>query len=159
MARAILGKVVGAPGEKGEPGPRGPQGAAGIQGPQGPAGPAGEQGPQGIQGAKGDPGEKGERGIQGLQGPQGAPGPQGEKGDPACVNGKTPDAQGNITLTAADVGAAESGHIHTAADIPIDAVEGLQAANVQEVIPELLRGSILTKDAQVTDQIVIGGGA
>lgn len=148
MARAILGKVVGAPGEKGEPGPQGPQGTAGIQGPQGPAGPAGEQGPQGIQGAKGDPGEKGERGIQGLQGPQGAPGPQGEKGDPACVNGKTPDAEGNITLTAADVG--------------ISPMEGMTASNVQVALSEIKEASgdvrILAGSEQYTEPVMVGGG-
>lgn len=60
------------------------------------------------------------------------------------VNGKTPDAQGNITLTAAD--------------IAVEAVAGMQAENVQEAIPELLRRSILTKDAAMVSKIVIGGG-
>lgn len=40
--------------------------------------------------------------VHGVVGPQG---PQGPRGYPAIVNGKTPDAEGKITITAEDVGA------------------------------------------------------
>lgn len=52
--------------------------------------------------------------VGAIQGPQGVPGPQGEqgpKGDPAKVNGKMPDENGEIILTAADVGAAPTSHV------------------------------------------------
>ena len=92
-------------GEIGPVGPEGPQGPKGEQGPQGEQGPKGEQGPQGIQGEKG---EKGEPGPQGEPGPKGEPGPQGPQGEPGVsptINEKGPDETGNVTLTAADVGA------------------------------------------------------
>ncbi|WP_308752958.1 hypothetical protein [uncultured Anaerotruncus sp.] len=70
------------------------QGPQGLQGEQGPRG---EQGPQGVAGPQGEQGPKGEQGIQGPAGPQ------GPKGDPATINGKAPDADGAISLTADDV--------------------------------------------------------
>lgn len=79
------------------------QGPAGQEGPQGVPGAQGVQGPQGIQGPEGPQGAQGERGLQGPEGPQ------GPRGYPAIVNGKTPDADGQITLTAEDVGAEPSG--------------------------------------------------
>lgn len=80
-----------------------------LQGPQGPQGEPGEKGDPGEQGPKGDKGDTGATGAQGPKGDPGATGPKGDKGDPAIVNGKTPDANGSITLTAADVGADASG--------------------------------------------------
>ena len=74
-------------------GPVGPQGEQGVAGPQGEQGVAGPAGPQGIAGPQGE---------QGIQGPEG---PEGPRGYPAKVNGKTPDKNGDISLTAADVGA------------------------------------------------------
>ena len=59
-------------------------------------------GPQGPQGPVGPQGEKGEKGEKGDIGPQG---PQGEPGVYTNVNGIAPDETGNVTLTAADVGA------------------------------------------------------
>ena len=76
---------------------RGPQGAQGEQGPQG------VQGEQGIQGETGPQGIQGPQGEQGIQGPEG---PQGPRGNPAVVNGKSSDENGEINLTAEDVGAA-----------------------------------------------------
>ena len=96
----------GDPGPTGAQGPKGDRGDAGVTGPQGPKGdpgPVGPEGPQGIQGPAGPQGAQGERGIQGPEGSQ------GPRGYPAIVNGKTPDASGSITLTAADVGAEPSG--------------------------------------------------
>lgn len=86
-------------------GPQGPKGDKGDTGPQGPKGDRGETGTQGPQG------EKGEKGDTGAQGPIGETGPQGPKGDTGdigalTINGKTPDAAGRVTLSAADVGAA-----------------------------------------------------
>lgn len=111
----------GAQGPKGDPGDRGPEGPAGAKGEKGEPGEAGRDGAAGPQGPKGDTGDTGPQGLQGLQGPQGVQGPQGEqgiqgpqgalgpKGDPAKVNGKLPDDAGNITVTAADVGADAAG--------------------------------------------------
>lgn len=48
---------------------------------------------------------QGPQGIQGPEGPQGEQGPQGPQGSPSIINGKEPDENGEITLTAADVGA------------------------------------------------------
>lgn len=74
-------------------GPQGEQGVQGEQGIQGPAGPAGQTGQQGVPG------------IQGEQGIQGPIGPVGPRGYPAKVNGVSPDEDGEINLTASDVGA------------------------------------------------------
>ena len=85
---------------------QGPRGVPGAAGPQGPQGPKGDKGDTGAQGAKGD---KGDQGDPGAPGATGAQGPKGDRGDPARINGKTPDAQGAITLTAEDVGADADG--------------------------------------------------
>lgn len=45
------------------------------------------------------------QGIPGPEGPQGEQGLQGPQGSPSIINGKVPDKNGEITLTAADVGA------------------------------------------------------
>lgn len=76
-----------------------------IRGPIGPQGEQGVPGPQGEQGVQGIRGEQGIQGPQGEQGIQGPEGPEGPRGLPAKVNGKSPDANGEITLTASDVGA------------------------------------------------------
>ena len=68
----------------------------------------GEKGDQGPQGEQGIPGEQGPQGPQGEQGVQGPQGPQGEPGVSTKVNGIAPDETGNVTLTAADVGALPS---------------------------------------------------
>lgn len=62
-------------------------------------------------GAQGETGAQGQQGVQGATGPQGAQGVQGEKGDPgdvSTVNGVSPNAQGNVTLTPGDIGAAHA---------------------------------------------------
>ncbi len=84
-------------------GPIGPQGEQGVPGPQG------EQGIQGIQGEQGIQGPQGEQGIQGPEGPE------GPRGYPAVVNGISPDANGEITLDHASVGAVplnDGGGVH-----------------------------------------------
>ena len=68
----------------------------------------GEKGDQGPQGEQGIPGEQGPQGPQGEQGVQGPQGPQGEPGVSTKVNGIAPDETGNVTLTAANVGALPS---------------------------------------------------
>ena len=90
-------------------GPKGDPGATGPQGPKGDSGEKGDPGEAGPQGPKGDPGATGVQGPTGPQGPKGDPGAKGDRGDPAHVNGKAPDAEGNITLTAEDVGADAAG--------------------------------------------------
>lgn len=95
----------GPQGEKGDTGPQGPQGEKGDTGAQGPQGEKGDTGAQGPQGEKGDTGAQGPQGEKGDTGPQG---PQGEKGDAGSVSsvcGISPDSDGNVDLTAADVGA------------------------------------------------------
>lgn len=57
-------------------------------------------------------GPKGDKGDPGATGPIGPQGPQGPRGYPASVNGVTPDNDGNITLSASNVGAAEAYHTH-----------------------------------------------
>ena len=106
----------------GPAGPQGPQGVPGtvyfdklteeqkesIRGPQGPKGDTGEQGPQGEQGPKGDTGDtgpQGPKGDKGDKGDRGDVGPAGEPGVSPTINQKGPDETGNVTLTAADVGA------------------------------------------------------
>lgn len=63
------------------------------------------KGPQGETGATGPQGPQGPQGIQGPQGETGAPGPQGPPGPVSSVAGKQPQEDGNVELTAADVGA------------------------------------------------------
>lgn len=89
-------------GDKGDVGPQGPQGIQGETGPQGLQGIQGETGPQGPQGLKGDKGDTGPQGEQGIQGIQG---PKGEDGLTVSVNNIVHE-NGNITITAQDVGAA-----------------------------------------------------
>ena len=88
-----------------------------IQGPAGPAGPQGPEGPQGEQGVQGPAGVQGIQGPQGEQGIQGPAGPEGPRGYPAIVNGKTPDAEGKITINATDVGARPDTWLPTIAEI------------------------------------------
>lgn len=99
MAEYVLGTVAGPQGPKGDKGETGPQGPAGADGAAGPQGPKGDTGPQGP------------KGDQGPVGPQGPPGsaanvtPESIGAVPASrtINGKP--LTGNISLTAADVGA------------------------------------------------------
>ena len=127
----------GIQGEVGPQGPQGPRGEKGDTGPQGPQGIQGEVGPQGLQGIQGPQGEVGPQGPQGetgAQGPQGEPGvsgvyvgsdaptdpdvnvwidPDGEASFKAvrAVNGVVADDEGNISLTAEDLGAATAGEV------------------------------------------------
>lgn len=126
------GSLKGPQGDTGPIGPQGlqgEQGAQGEQGIQGPKGDAGATGPQGEQGIQGARGEKGDPGATGPIGPQG---PQGPRGYPASVNGVTPDNDGNITLSASNVGAAEAYHTHLGDAISPKAIElfpGASAGN------------------------------
>ena len=101
-------------GATGPQGPKGDTGATGSQGPKGDTGATGPQGPKGDTGATGPQGPKGDTGATGPQGPKGdtgATGPQGPKGDPGAVqtvNGMGPNAQGNVQLSAGNVGALSS---------------------------------------------------
>lgn len=106
-----------------------------LQGPQGPQGEQGEQGPAGAAGASGAQGIQGPQGEQGIQGIQGPEGPQGPKGDPASINGKTPDAAGNITLTAADVGARPDTWTPTAEQVGARPDTWLPASTVTYSLP------------------------
>ena len=106
-----------------------------LQGPQGPQGEQGEQGPAGAAGAAGAQGIQGPQGEQGIQGIQGPEGPQGPKGDPASINGKTPDAAGNITLTAADVGARPDTWTPTAEQVGARPDTWLPASTVTYSLP------------------------
>ena len=65
----------------------------------------GDTGPQGPKGDKGDTGPQGPKRDKGDTGPQGPQGLQGPRGYPTNVNDVTPDNNGNITLSANDVGA------------------------------------------------------
>lgn len=89
-----------------------------LQGPRGPQGEQGPAGPQGEQGVQGERGLQGVQGVQGEQGIQGPEGPQGPRGYPAIVNGHTPDADGNIWLSAYDLDAVDTGtfnsHVYNA---------------------------------------------
>ena len=58
-----------------------------------------------------------------LKGKKGDTGLQGPRGYPASVNGVTPDNDGNITLSASDVGAAETYHTHLGNAISPKAIE------------------------------------
>ena len=72
------------------------------------------------------------KGPQGATGPIGPQGPQGPRGYPASVNGVTPDNDGNITLSASNVGAAEAYHTHLGDAISPKAIElfpGASAGN------------------------------
>ncbi|MFJ3339992.1 hypothetical protein ACIPT3_02225 [Streptomyces diastaticus] len=87
-------------------GPQGPQGPAGEAGPVGPKGDRGDVGPVGETGAQGIQGPKGDKGDPGEPGPQGEPGKDGTgAGTVTAVNAVAPDGSGNVTLTAASVGA------------------------------------------------------
>lgn len=120
------GSLKGPQGDTGPIGPQGPQGeqgAQGVQGIQGPKGDAGATGPQGEQGIQGARGEKGDPGATGPIGPQG---PQGPRGYPANVNGVTPDNNGNITLSATNVGA-----------VSYDAPQSLTAAQQAQALSNI----------------------
>lgn len=120
------GSLKGPRGDTGPIGPQGPQGeqgAQGVQGIQGPKGDAGATGPQGEQGIQGARGEKGDPGATGPIGPQG---PQGPRGYPANVNGVTPDNNGNITLSATNVGA-----------VSYDAPQSLTAAQQAQALSNI----------------------
>ena len=58
-----------------------------------------------LKGPQGDTGPQGPKGDKGDTGPQGPQGLQGPRGYPTNVNDVTPDNNGNITLSANDVGA------------------------------------------------------
>lgn len=126
----------GEPGPQGETGPQGPQGIQGVQGEQGatgPQGPAGAQGPAGLAGksayqAAVESGYSGtETAFNGAL--ASVPGHMADQNNPhkveaeqigavpstRTVNGKP--LSGDITLTAADVGAAAVSHNHSAGDI------------------------------------------
>ncbi|WP_178391208.1 hypothetical protein [Streptomyces uncialis] len=80
-----------------------------------------------VVGPKGDRGNTGPAGATGPPGPTGPMGPQGTQGEPGRdgtgtgtvtgVNGVTPNAAGELTLTAASIGASAAGHTHTAAQV------------------------------------------
>jgi hypothetical protein len=113
---------------EGPQGPQGPQGIQGVSGPQGIQGPKGDTGAQGIQGVQGPAGPEGDSAYEvavangfvgteaewlaSLEGPQGPQGPAGQNGTGSgtvtAVNAILPDAGGNVTLDADDVGALPS---------------------------------------------------
>lgn len=66
------------------------------------------------------------KGPQGDTGPQGLQGPQGPRGYPANVNGVTPDNNGNITLSADNVGA-----------VSYDAPQSLTAAQQAQALSNI----------------------
>lgn len=109
-ADSYVDSGIKAQGPNGEEGPRGPQGPQGNVGPQGETGPQGPQGEPGPQGPKGDPGPQGEAGPQG---PQGIPG----TGNVSSVCGIVPGDDGNVTLTAQNVGARSDSWMPTASDV------------------------------------------
>ena len=126
------GSLKGPQGDTGPIGPQGPQGEQGAQGEQGIQGPKGDAGATGPQGEQGIQGARGEKGDPGATGPIGPQGPQGPRGYPASVNGVTPDNDGNITLSASNVGAAEAYHTHLGDAISPKAIElfpGASAGN------------------------------
>ena len=99
---------------KGDTGPQGPQGPQGEVGPQGPQGETGSQGPQGEPGTQGPQGEPGASGVYvGSDAPTDPDvnvwiDPDGGASFKAvkAVNGVVADDEGDIRLTAEDVGAA-----------------------------------------------------
>ena len=109
-ADSYVDSGVKAQGPQGEAGPQGPQGETGPQGPQGDVGPQGETGPQGPQGEAGPQGPQGETGPQG---PQGIPG----TGNVSSVCGVIPGDDGNVVLTAENVGARPDNWMPTAQDV------------------------------------------
>ena len=145
---------------KGEPGPAGPQGEAG---------PAGAQGEQGPEGAQGIPGEKGEPGSPGIYYGETQPteeshpvwiDPTGQVdtfGYVTSVCGITPDENGNVPLTAADVHALPAAGGDITGEIrmngqPISGLnaptEGTQAAN---------KAYVDEKYAQINTNLASGG--
>lgn len=100
---------------------------------KGPQGVPGKDGAPGAQGERGETGPQGPPGADGATGPQGEPGaagPQGPKGDPGVfsINGKAPDADGRVQLTADDVGARPDNWMPTAAQVGA-LPKGAQAAD------------------------------
>lgn len=85
-----------------------------------------QQGPKGDTGGTGPQGDKGEKGDPGATGPIGPQGPQGPRGYPASVNGVTPDNNGNITLSATNVGA-----------VSYDAPQSLTAAQQAQALSNI----------------------
>ena len=120
------GSLKGPQGDTGPIGPQGPQGEQGAQGVQGIQGPKGDTGATGPQGEQGIQGARGEKGDPGATGPQGLQGPQGPRGYPANVNGVTPDNNGNITLSADNVGA-----------VSYDAPQSLTAAQQAQALSNI----------------------
>lgn len=151
-------------GEKGDTGPQGevgPRGEQGIQGEVGPTGPQGEQGetgPQGLQGIQGEQGEKGDKGDKGdtgKTGPAGADGKTPEKGvDYFTEADKTEMVEAvKASLTAGDVGAAETNHTQAASTISAGTFGGQVVANSSGQTPDtsLLRNSkLVTTDTNPT---------
>lgn len=93
---------------------------------------AGKYVDSGVSAQQGPKGDKGDKGDPGATGPIGPQGPQGPRGYPASVNGVTPDNDGNITLSASNVGAAEAYHTHLRDAIAPKAIElfpGASAGN------------------------------
>lgn len=93
---------------------------------------AGKYVDSGVSAQQGPKGDKGDKGDPGATGPIGPQGPQGPRGYPASVNGVTPDNDGNITLSASNVGAAEAYHTHLGDAISPKAIElfpGASAGN------------------------------
>lgn len=93
---------------------------------------AGKYVDSGVSAQQGPKGDKGDKGDPGATGPIGPQGPQGPRGYPASVNGVTPDNDGNITLSASNVGAAEAYHTHLRDAISPKAIElfpGASAGN------------------------------
>ncbi|MEU6633821.1 hypothetical protein ABZ905_36965 [Streptomyces parvus] len=143
---AVWSATGGIVGPKGDKGDQGIQGIQGIQGPQGDTGATGAQGdtgatgatgadstvpgPTGPQGDTGDTGPQGPKGDTGDTGPQGPAGQNGEgSGTVTAVNAVQPDAAGNVTLAATDVGAATASHTHTPASLGAVATSSVGVAS------------------------------
>ena len=94
---------------------------------------------------KGDKGDQGIQGIQGVPGVQGIQGVQGERGLPATVNGIEADINGNIVITAEDLGAACSFG-------QVDEMDLLVWASKQNV-----SGSFIVNPAITTQSVPVAG--
>lgn len=132
---------------KGDTGPQGIQGPQGIRGEVGPQGVRGEVGPQGPQGETGAQGPQGEPGASGVYVGSDAPtdpdvnvwiDPDGEASFKAvrAVNGVVADDEGNISLTASDVGAATTEDVN---QLKGDLNNYVSKDGIDEVTPQNLQ--------------------